>query len=213
MISKENWKYVVPGLLILAIISIDIIFITLGKIINLSAYVPSPKALVLYPLRYMVIILLGFYITRNKIQLASSRLRTYTRALSGTLGLIFIAAATNVFIAHFVETWLDRSPDKFSVIHHFVLAVIFAPILEEIFFRGVFLEYLIRKKVFNMWTCIIVSALFFGVIHINSNQIVFNSIMGLGFGYYYYKTRNILVPILCHAFQNFIYHMVHYIIL
>lgn len=82
----------------------------------------------------------------------------------------------------------------------FVSIVIFAPILEELIFRGVILSYLIKHR--SAWKSILFSALLFGLIHISPDQVFFAFFAGVFLGYVYIKSQNILVPIFFHALNN-----------
>ena len=82
-----------------------------------------------------------------------------------------------------------------------VLSVlIFAPFFEEWLCRGVVLRGLLNK-VGPTWA-IIISALFFGAIHMNLWQAVPAFFMGLVFGYVYYKTGSLKLTMLMHFTNN-----------
>ena len=77
---------------------------------------------------------------------------------------------------------------------------IFAPFFEEWLCRGVVLRGLL-KKVGPAWA-IIISALFFAAIHMNLWQAIPAFIMGLVFGYVYYKTGSLKLTMLMHCVNN-----------
>jgi membrane protease YdiL (CAAX protease family) len=77
---------------------------------------------------------------------------------------------------------------------------IFAPFFEEWLCRGVVLRGLL-KKVGPVWA-IIISALFFAAIHMNMWQAIPAFIMGLVFGYVYYKTGSLKLTMLMHCVNN-----------
>ena len=79
-------------------------------------------------------------------------------------------------------------------------AVIAAPIVEEVIFRGVVLGSF--RKVFPDWVSIIVSALIFGIYHMNPVAIVYASIMGIIAGIVYEKKQNLLFTIILHMANN-----------
>ena len=102
----------------------------------------------------------------------------------------------------------DQMSDAFSTIATdtagiYLLTVLFAPILEEILFRGIIQKGLINKGV-KPAKAIIFSALAFGIFHLNPWQTVNAFLLGLVLGVVYYKTKSLLMPILLHAFNNFI---------
>lgn len=77
---------------------------------------------------------------------------------------------------------------------------IIGPIEEEIIFRLIILGVLLKK--YTPWKAILISALIFGVIHFNPVQVVGAFLLGLLFGWVYYRTGNILVPTLLHIINN-----------
>lgn len=85
----------------------------------------------------------------------------------------------------------------------YILTVLFAPLLEEILFRGIIQKGLINKGI-KPAKAILFSALAFGIFHLNPWQSVNAFLLGLVLGLVYYKTKSLLMPILLHAFNNFI---------
>ena len=85
-----------------------------------------------------------------------------------------------------------------------VLAVgVVGPILEEAVFREALLGGMLLEKV-RPWIAILISALVFGLVHGNPAQFPAAFIIGLLLGVIYYKTGNIVVPILMHMANNLI---------
>ena len=81
-------------------------------------------------------------------------------------------------------------------------AVIAAPIVEEVIFRGVVLGSF--RKVFPAWwVSVLISAVIFGAYHRNPVAIVYATIMGIIAGIVYEKKRNLLFPIMLHIANNF----------
>lgn len=77
---------------------------------------------------------------------------------------------------------------------------LFAPFFEEWLCRGVILRGLLRH-VRPVWA-VIISALFFALIHMNLWQAVPAFLMGLVFGYVYYKTGSLKLTMLMHFANN-----------
>ena len=78
---------------------------------------------------------------------------------------------------------------------------IVAPIFEEIFFRGAIEGYLLRKWRNPRWA-ILVSALIFGLIHMNPAQMLFAFLFGIILGELYYRTGSLLPSIILHFINN-----------
>jgi len=82
----------------------------------------------------------------------------------------------------------------------FLLVAIFAPIFEEWLCRGMVLRGLLTKMK-PVWA-IVISALFFAVIHANPWQALNAFLIGLMMGYVYYKTGSLILTMLIHFVNN-----------
>ena len=77
---------------------------------------------------------------------------------------------------------------------------IFAPFFEEWLCRGLVLRGLLKKL--NPFNAILVSAAFFAVLHLNPWQAIPAFILGMLFGYVYYKTGSLKLTMLMHCVNN-----------
>ena len=82
----------------------------------------------------------------------------------------------------------------------FLLVAIFAPIFEEWLCRGMVLRGLLTKMK-PVWA-IVISALFFAVIHANPWQALNAFLIGLLMGYVYYKTGSLILTMIIHFVNN-----------
>lgn len=87
----------------------------------------------------------------------------------------------------------------------FVFAVIIAPVMEEIVFRGVLQTAVMRLMGGRRWPAVLATALVFAAIHapvvpIHGLGPLF--VLGLVWGYVYERTGSLLTPILSHAVFN-----------
>ena len=82
----------------------------------------------------------------------------------------------------------------------FLLVAIFAPIFEEWLCRGMVLRGLLTKM--KPANAIIISALFFAVIHANPWQALNAFLIGLTMGYVYYKTGSLILTMIMHFVNN-----------
>ena len=80
-------------------------------------------------------------------------------------------------------------------------AIILAPILEELIFRGIILKGFLSR--YSYKKAILFSAIVFGAIHVKPLQIWGAILLGLFLGWVYYKTKNIGAVIVSHFFANF----------
>ena len=134
---------------------------------------------------------------------------TYLLIFPMMLGMMFIGEfitsqipVTGPFFGKFYEFFSDlmeqMTKDGATMI---LLAVIMAPVFEEIVFRGIIQKGLINKGVAPM-KAILFSSLIFGLVHGNPWQLVGAVLLGCVLGLVYYKTKSLFLPILLHAFNN-----------
>ena len=95
------------------------------------------------------------------------------------------------------QTFMDMSDNTMGMLSMALLA----PVVEELMFRGAIQGYLMRRCS-SPWTGIVVSALVFGAIHMNPQQVAYATALGLVFGWIYYRTRSLLPVIAGHILNN-----------
>ncbi len=99
----------------------------------------------------------------------------------------------------------DAMGDTFKMIMHnpfgYLMICLFAPLVEELVFRGAILKSLL--KVFkNHWVAILISAVFFAVVHFNPAQMPHAFLIALLLGWMYYRSGSILPGIALHWVNN-----------
>ena len=92
--------------------------------------------------------------------------------------------------------------------YSFITIVIAAPILEELIFRGIILNGLLKSN--SPLKSIIISSLLFGLVHLNPWQFIGASILGSLSGWVYFKTNKLTLPIIIHMTNNFLGFLVNY---
>lgn len=127
-------------------------------------------------------------------------------ALIGVLGMS-AAVSVNAIVsisglAYFSPKYQQVSQIIYSggIFMEIVSAVIAAPILEELLFRG--MVYRRLRDFCSAKPAIIISAAFFGVFHGNLVQFVYAFIIGLMLAYVYEKMKTIWTPIIFHVGAN-----------
>lgn len=81
------------------------------------------------------------------------------------------------------------------------LAVVLAPVAEELLFRGVVLPHLARSL--SPWTAIVVSSVLFGMLHVDHGVLLIGPLsIGIVLGWARWRTGSIGVPILLHTTMN-----------
>lgn len=101
--------------------------------------------------------------------------------------------------------WLpDLMGDTFDTLQSgwlgILTIILFGPVLEELLFRGAITSALLKK--YSPSTAIILSALVFGIIHINPVQVVAATLLGLLLAWIYFKTASLIPCILIHIINN-----------
>ena len=79
-------------------------------------------------------------------------------------------------------------------------AIVSAPIFEELLCRGVLFEVLNRR--WGVKVSILVSALFFGLLHFSPANAIVAMVAGLIFGVLYVRTSSLYITIIIHAVNN-----------
>ena len=119
-----------------------------------------------------------------------------------TLAAAFVTDALSALMPPMPE-WLEEAMAKLldAPLWITLLSVsVFAPFFEEWLCRGIVLRGLLSKT--GPMTAITVSAAFFAVIHLNPWQAIPAFILGLLFGYVYYKTGSLKLTMLMHCVNN-----------
>lgn len=83
----------------------------------------------------------------------------------------------------------------------FITVCILAPVFEEILFRGILLRGLLQHQI-NPVLAIGVSSLLFGIAHLNPWQFMGAGMLGVAFGYVYYRTKSLWLCVFLHALNN-----------
>jgi len=125
------------------------------------------------------------------------------------MGLSYVASKLgNVIVAslsHFnifeVESEITYTGDVGSFILYFIFFVIIAPVVEEIFYRGIVLQTL---SPFGSRTALIFSTLFFALSHGPLSGILYALVSGLFFGALVIKHKSLKFSIIAHTINNLI---------
>lgn len=120
-----------------------------------------------------------------------------------TFAITFLGDTSMILMPPMPE-WLEAAMAQMMsgmpVWASFICVSIFAPVFEEWLCRGVILRGLLTKMK-PVWA-IIISALFFAIIHMNPWQGIPAMFFGLVSGYLYYKTGSLKLTMLMHFTNN-----------
>ena len=83
-----------------------------------------------------------------------------------------------------------------------ITGVLLAPVMEELAMRGIIVQR--SKRAFGVIGCMIITALMFGLFHMNLIQGLYVLPMGLFWGFVGYKYNSVIPCMICHIVNNFI---------
>lgn len=174
------------------------------------------------PWSIFMLVAVSFYLTTFPMYLAMmKKLPTYPATETKSLSLkefikLFIISIAATYIFNFVSIFINlilafikggdilnplgAALQNSSLIYIFLFTVIFAPIVEEIIFRGVLID---KLRCYGDKVCIFVSAFTFALYHGNLSQILYAFVLGAIFAYVVLKFGTIKYSILLHMSVNF----------
>ena len=149
-----------------------------------------------------VLTLFGLHLTQGRYTFSPSAVQ-WSLAPLAVLGALSAAFAIDLMSEPFdlpnlmEEQFLQIARTPLGIL---ALAIV-GPVVEEVVFREAVLGNLLRDGM-RPWLAILLSALVFGLIHVNPIQIPFALLIGIILGLLYYKTGNILLPAIVHILNN-----------
>lgn len=151
-------------------------------------------------------VMMGIYLW--KAGYISTKKATWSPVSAPYLVCSGLAILTGGFIVSGLMGLLDWIPDimeqSFDILQSGwggILAIaIIGPVLEELLFRGAITKALLQQ--YSPTKAILISALLFGVFHINPAQILPAFLIGILFAWTYYKTGSLIPCILMHVLNN-----------
>ena len=218
----ENYSYYLPGVRgMFALFLMFLLGAVLGNIVALplAALLPAESAtdwitLITYPIMFLPPMLYA----RSKSKASSvfhnglAVDNTNFGRLGGVKMALIVSGMTiaTAFAAEPISSLLPEMPEWFeqimsgltggNFILSFICVSIFAPLFEEWLCRGVVLRGLLTTM--RPASAIAVSAAFFAVLHMNPWQALPAFLLGVVFGYVYYKTGSLKLTMLMHFVNN-----------
>lgn len=121
--------------------------------------------------------------------------------LWGTIIVLATGVVIEPLLNLFPETYLDRLGNIMAAGGWMMFtSIVIAPIMEEILFRGILQDALMRK--YGVFVGILIASAVFGIVHIIPQQVVNAFMIGIVLGYIYYRTGALLPVILIHCINN-----------
>lgn len=218
-----NYTYYVPGVADMFII---LAWLLLGSIIGSIANVVFIKILgpdtgmeygmiVAYPLMFIPAMMYASIKSRKNsyfrkgVKLDSNNFAPHNGAVCALV--VMVATLALAFCTDFLSSlmppmpsWLEEALGSMTTgdfFVNFLCVSIFAPIFEEWLCRGMVLRGLLNNNMKPVWA-IVISAVFFAVIHANPWQAIPAFFLGTLFAYVYYKTGSIKLTMLMHCTNN-----------
>lgn len=144
-----------------------------------------------------------------RFNLSSKNATTYLTIFPMLIGMMLIAEFITLQVpttGAFWGSWYQEFEAMMAMLtgnltSMVIMAVIMAPIFEEIVFRGIIQKGLINNGI-SPQKAIWLSAILFGIVHGNPWQLIGAVLLGYVLGLVYFKTKSLLMPILLHAFNN-----------
>jgi membrane protease YdiL (CAAX protease family) len=192
----------ITGIVILGMLLFSPVHLVLNKLIGNEA-----SMLIYYLLAIGIPFWIVYSIKKSKTNYLSFNLtienkRIIPLIIIGTIALLFGIISPIGNLIPMPESIKKAFMDFGSQtgIFAFFLMVIAAPILEELIFRGIILDGLLKK--YSSTKSILISSLLFGLVHLNPWQFVTGLIIGIFSGWVYYRSRSLSYSIIIHASAN-----------
>jgi len=132
----------------------------------------------------------------------------YLFAIGAWTAALMAAAAWSMLMVWIGPEWL-KPPDSAgqlterfgaSLVGLLIVAVVWGPVGEELFFRGFVLPGLMRK--FGVPVAVVISSGLFALFHVDPGMLVPTFLLGMALAWIYVKTGSIWPSIMAHSIQN-----------
>lgn len=218
-LNAKNFKLDIPKAVVVAIMIIVCLQFLAG-IISIPSYFNENLYNITLPLSFLVgsLTALGVVMLFLKINFKIIQEHLLNPASIGTVGLSIFFFLFMLPFAEFLTSMVPTTgPRWLEDLYHeiirafeimldykvagFITVCLFAPIFEEILFRGILLRGLLQNRVHPIMA-IGLSSLLFGFAHLNPWQFLGAGLLGCVFGFVYYQTKALWICILLHALNN-----------
>ncbi|MBQ9115945.1 MAG: CPBP family intramembrane metalloprotease [Clostridia bacterium] len=153
----------------------------MGETHRVGTFLRKPKCSPLFVLKWFVILVGASY----------------------TISLLYDIVITPFleFIGIPQDNTLMLFTSPFDIVVNLVVLCVFAPLFEEILFRGTMLS---NHMKFGAWHACIVTGLYFGMFHMNLQQFLYASVGGMILAMVALKSGSLITSIILHAALNFL---------
>ena len=194
------------------------ILLFIGSLLRIFFVPDFLNSKILVSLLYVLLIGINIFILRKDVKNSLVNFKKYFREYNSYVLGMYLKSLAIMFILSIsirMYTGIESATNQENIvtildsfpIYTILLSVVFAPILEELLFRG-----LIRKIINDKWLFIIFSGILFGALHVIDDfqsyyellYILVYSSLGCFLAAIYYRTNNLCANIYFHFLQNFI---------
>ena len=215
-----NYNFKPQAAFAVVFISIFSAFLSGGIIVGLGLYFPeySQKTFTFISFivgqSFMLIPLISFLISKKEPLIKRLRINpvsseTIKLTTMFSIGLIILSDEFDRLIQVFIPSPnyivdlnnLLQPESVFGYILLIIAIAIIAPIGEELLFRG-FLQQFLEQHWKDITRAILITSLFFSIIHMNPYWFIQIYILGIMLGFLSWKTNSIFPPLILHALNN-----------
>lgn len=200
MNSTKFFPSTIPQVLLFLLISFIWIFLVVQFDLKYMNHFTLDKRMSIESLLMFIgAVLIYYLINYIKKRNAKITLRTINSLLLIKTSIIAIAF---VILVYSINTIISKGNNNFNPYNSIWMVIsigIIGPIGEELIFRGI-IQRGLNQTLKARWS-IVISALLFMLVH-QPSQYPLAILTGILFGYVYYKTNNILLPIILHIITN-----------
>lgn len=201
--SKRKWPYAISWIILFIIFYTNVVPMTFLQYIP-----PIARIILIYGIQAIILILLLKQDIKRDFIVFRNNFKTYMKYIFTKLGifLIFYIVITLIISLIVGEISTNQAQIKeLPILFTAIMAILFAPFIEEFMFRGVLRKFFNNDKVFMIF-----SGLIFGAAHVlyaEENLIMYIYIIPYALiGYFlakiYTKTNNIFTNITVHFLWN-----------
>lgn len=163
------------------------------------------QSMSLSPSLFLSIALMGLWLW--KLGYISTEKSTWSIVSPSYIGLTLVISFSGIWLLDFLMSYLhlpDLMKETFDLLQAGWVGIlgiaVLGPVLEELLFRGAITKALLKQ--YSPSKAIIISALLFGVVHLNPIQVVGAGLIGLLLAWMYYKTASLIPCIIVHIINN-----------
>ncbi len=188
------------------VIACMLLFTPLNSILN-SIVGKEYSMLIYYLLTMGVAFIMIHFIRKNEIKLATypfhiNKPQAIPVIVIAAIALLFgiVTPLSNLIPMPDIVKDMFRELAALNGFGAFLMIVVAAPLFEELIFRGVILDGLLKR--YTPRKAILMSAFLFAFVHLNPWQFITGMVIGTFIGWIYYRTHSLSISIIIHVAVN-----------